>query len=47
MILKVVSRLQMIPTICVQQVRSKAAFLPENGELFKLDRAREVHKIRA
>ena len=46
MILREVSRLQMFPAICVQQVRSKAVFLPENAELSKLDRARAVHKIR-
>ncbi|MDB2332804.1 hypothetical protein N9V53_05645 [Amylibacter sp.] len=46
MILLEVSRLQMFPAICVQQVRSKAVFLPENAELSKLDRARAVHKIR-
>ena len=45
-ILREVSRLHMFPAICVQQVRSKAVFLPENAELSKLDRARAVHKIR-
>ena len=33
MIFPQVSRLQMYPAICVQQVRNKTVFLPENAEI--------------
>lgn len=46
MILQDVSRLQMFPAICVQQVRSKNIFLPKDAELSKLDGARAILKIK-
>ena len=46
MIFPQVSRLQMYPAICVQQVRNKTVFLPENAEISNLDSAREILKIK-
>ena len=46
MILQDVSRLQMFPAICVQQVRSTNIFLPKDAELSKLDDARAILKIK-
>ena len=46
MILPEVPRLQMFPAICVQQVRNKTKFLPDDAEISKLDSSREALKIK-